>query len=232
MYQKLFSIEYNNKKFTIFMDKNNRKTFLELTKDNEYVYPKLDDFLYLNKIYNNNDFKFYSIKDFLFKEKVRIASSALAVIVSLNALPTAHALNFQVDNNAVTISNSEVLPEVFISNSKDLDQVLNYKNVSKEEVSKTIDNNSKLTPLVKEALHRILDFITQSDEKADLRIFYENVKTLEANAYTTEEFKTVFNNTAGGAYDAIANKISYIKEAPKGIYIMNYGMQLMFTIAN
>ena len=44
-YQELFKIEYNNKNFMIFLDENNRKTFLEIDKLGDYVYPELEDFI-------------------------------------------------------------------------------------------------------------------------------------------------------------------------------------------
>ena len=41
-YKKLFPIKYNNKKFMIFIDENNRQTFLEINNQGEYEYPMLD----------------------------------------------------------------------------------------------------------------------------------------------------------------------------------------------
>lgn len=53
--QKLFNIHYNDKVFTIFFCENGRKTFLELS-NGKYNYPLLNDFLNLNKIYNEKDY--------------------------------------------------------------------------------------------------------------------------------------------------------------------------------
>ena len=48
-YKKLFDIKYHNKTFTIFIDDNHRRTFLEKNDLGEYIYPTLEDFKALNK---------------------------------------------------------------------------------------------------------------------------------------------------------------------------------------
>ena len=55
IYKKLFGIEFNKKKFIIFLDENNRRTFLEMNEKGEYEYCMLEDFLVLSKIFNCNN---------------------------------------------------------------------------------------------------------------------------------------------------------------------------------
>ena len=148
--QKLFIINYNNKKFRIFIDEEKRKTFLEIDKNGEYDYPSLEDFTYLHNIYNNyNYFNCYDIRDYFYKEKVRIASGLLSVVVALNSIPGVMAKsNIEVTNEGVSISeNKEVV--VSIKDSKALDSLLGSLNPKKEEVKKAIEDNSNLNSYVK-----------------------------------------------------------------------------------
>ena len=93
--QKLFNIHYNKKVFTIFLCENGRKTFLELS-NGKYIYPLLDDFINLHKIYNGrNPFvSYYNIGDRLpkkltFRECVidftKVISVVLAGVISYNS---------------------------------------------------------------------------------------------------------------------------------------------------
>ena len=78
MYKYLFDINYNNKVFSIFLGDNNHKAFLEI-KNNKYYYPLYDDFLYLNKKFNEHNYVSFKINKFNFKEKVMIKSTAVAL---------------------------------------------------------------------------------------------------------------------------------------------------------
>ena len=82
-YKKLFNIKYNNKIFTIFLREDGRRTFLELQKDNTYIYPTLEDFTYLTELYNDKSLVDRTVK-FTFDEKVRVGAATLAVVSLLN----------------------------------------------------------------------------------------------------------------------------------------------------
>ena len=100
IYKKLFNINYNNKTFTIFLDKYGRRTFLEVSNEGKYKYPTIDDFIYLHKIYNErNPFvSYYDIGDklpvykpkkYTFKEGVldltKFISVVLAGVIGFNS---------------------------------------------------------------------------------------------------------------------------------------------------
>ena len=55
MYKELFRIRYCEKIFLVLAAPDHRKTFLEI-KDGELVYPDINDFLKLHKIFNDKSF--------------------------------------------------------------------------------------------------------------------------------------------------------------------------------
>ena len=86
-YKKLFDIKYHNKTFTIFIDDNHRRTFLEKNDLGEYIYPTLEDFKALNNIYNiHNPLIEYDLRKYFFKEKVRLTSGVLAITLLATTL--------------------------------------------------------------------------------------------------------------------------------------------------
>ncbi len=219
MYKKLFEINYNNKRFIIFIDNHKRKTFLEINNNGKYIYPSYEDFKALHNIYNNhNPFLCYDIKKYIYKEKVRLASGLLSVVVTLNSLPNAYASsNITIENEQVSISENISKPLTYIDSLDELDSILGFKTISKEEVSKAIDNNNDLDSYIKKALHDILDLMIKLDNNADLRIFYHNIKTLKSRIVTQEEFKNIYHNYAAGVYDTVNNTITICYGMPDSV---------------
>lgn len=227
-YQKLFPIEYNNKRFMIFLDECNRRTFLEIDSKGEYAYPVLEDFLSLNKIFNNREpFICYNVQKFTFKEKVKVIKgttiSLLTVLIMLNNMPRALAseIKAEVKDDNIVVS-EEVLEDkvvkesVIINDIKDLNQYLGYKRVTKELVLNAINNNPNLNTKYKRIAKNLLNAIIEKYPNTDLRIFYENIKTMEIKEYTIEEFHQAFPEAvgAGAQYNAKLNRITAINELP------------------
>ncbi|MDE5539199.1 MAG: hypothetical protein K2J20_01790, partial [Bacilli bacterium] len=217
-YKKLFNIQYNNKTFTIFIDENNRRTFLEIDEKGEYAYPDFEDFKALNEIYNNrNPFICYNVPKFTFKEKVRMTSMILAAIVASGCAIEA------VNNRGLTVNDVDSVVEVGISkftntyieikDLSELDDILGYKTISKEEIEMAIDNNDNLTPDLKSLAHQELDAILNEYPDADLRIFYENIKSLNVYMFETIEDLQKAQKLDGvaGSYSAVHNTIYLYK---------------------
>lgn len=224
-YQKLFPIDYNNKKFMLFLDENNHKTFLEIDSTGEYVYPTLEDYLALYKIFNIKEPFICYAPRFTFKEKVRVAKSSiislLTVITILNSIPTASAANIKVEEqeNSIVISEEVEQKEqqvISITDTADLEKYLGHLNVTKEMVIEAINENVNLPTKFKKIALNLLNIITEKYSNFDLRIFYENIKTMEITEYTIEEFRQTYPETpgAGAQYNALTNKITTIDEVP------------------
>lgn len=230
-YQELFKIEYNNKKFMIFLDENNRKTFLEIDKLGDYVYPILEDFIALHKIFNTKEPFICYAPRFKFTEKVRVlkgtVASLLTVVTMLNSIPTALAANTvnepelsivytEKEEPKEIIINYEIPQEetIYISDVTGLERYLGELNVTKDMVLEAINKNVKLPVKYKNIAINLLNEITNKYSNFNLRIFYENIKDMEVVEYTIEEFKEAFPDApgAGAQYNAQANRITTINE--------------------
>ena len=223
-YQKLFPIEYNNKKFMIFIDENKRKTFLEINESGEYVYPILEDFISLHKMYNTKEpFICYAPK-FTFKEKVKVLKgsvvSLLTVVIMLNNIPTALAVNqkFEVKEDELIISADELeQTSKYTAPTNVLEEIariLGDQNVTKEMVIEAINNNDNLNDKYKTIATNLLNAITDKYPNFNLIVFYENIKTMKVEEYTIEEFKEKYPEAPGGGanYNAATNQITTIDE--------------------
>ena len=221
-YQKLFPIDYNNKKFMLFLHENNHKTFLEIDSTGEYIYPTLEDYLALYKIFNIKEPFICYAPRFTFKEKVRVAKgsiiSLLTVITILNSIPNAYAsdINVEVKEDSVVISEEVEQKVISITDTTDLEKYLEHLDVTKEMVIEAINENANLPTKYKRIATNLLNAITENYPNFDLRIFYENIKTMQITEYTVEEFRQAFPEAPGGGaqYNAKTNRITTIDEVP------------------
>lgn len=220
VYKKLFNINYNNKTFTIFLDKYGRRTFLEVSNEGKYKYPTIDDFIYLHKIYNErNPFvSYYDIGDKLpvykpkkvtFKEGVldltKFISVVLAGVIGFNSF-----VSFELrKNNDKDIL--EVKPAYINScfdDAKTLDSYLGIDNVSEEDLIAVINNNPNLDDMYKEKAIMLAQHIKKEHPNTDNRIFYDNMKSIEV--YDLENNDE--NKNIAGLYNSYLNIIKVKKQ--------------------
>lgn len=220
IYKKLFNINYNNKTFTIFLDKYGRRTFLEVSNEGKYKYPTIDDFIYLHKIYNErNPFvSYYDIGDKLpvykpqkvtFKEGVldltKFISVVLAGIIGFNSF-----VSFELRKN----NDKDVLEvkPTYINNcfddAKTLDSYLGIDNVSEEDLIEVINNNPNLDDMYKEKAIMLAQHIKKEHPNTDNRIFYDNMKSIEV--YDLENNDE--NKNIAGLYNSYLNIIKVKKQ--------------------
>ncbi len=218
-YKKLFPIEFNHKKFMIFLDENKRRTFLEIDENGNYAYPSIDDFIALHNMFNQkNTHVFYAVRKFSFKEKVKKgAMGLLSVVVILSNLPRASASEFKIDaqDASFTITETDSIENLKYTNIfediSDLDDYFGSK-VSKDMVLEAINNNVNLNAKYKRIATKLLNAITAKYPDINLRIFYENIKTMNVIEYTEEEFRKIFPDAIGGGaqYNKFTNTITAI----------------------
>lgn len=220
-YKKLFNIHYNNKIFTIFIDKYGRKTFLESSEDGKYRYPNIDDFIALHKMYNERDpfICYYSVGDRLsmhnpktvtFKEyvieKTGLFSIILTGAIALSSITSNVSYNLRINNG-----NLEITPEYnysYFDDAKILDNYLGTSSVSEEELIDAINNNPNLSDYVKEHAIMLAKHIKDKYPNTDNRIFYDNIKTLKSE----ELDDNVTNKHLAGCYNILSNLIKIKKE--------------------
>lgn len=184
VYKKLFNINYNNKTFTIFLDKYGRRTFLEVSNEGKYKYPTIDDFIYLNKIYNErNPFIFYygigdklpayRPKKYTFKEGVldltKVISVALAGVISYNSL-ISFELNKNKENDVLEVKPAYI--DNYLDNADALDPYIGSDIISEEDLIAAINNNPNLDDIYKERAILLAQHIKKEHPNTDNRIFY------------------------------------------------------------
>lgn len=214
-YKKLFTITYNNKDFMLFLDENNRKTFLEINDSGEYEYPNLEDFIALNKIYNyNNPFICYNITRFKFKECVKQVKngvlSLLTVLTLINSIPSALAgeVKYEVNDKSVVLSYEPFIAgnSITITDTNDLEKYLGEINITEELIIETVNNNNKIPEDIKQIIIDEFKRYYKEHPSANYRVFYENMKVLEVVVHTEEEYRKEFSGSPGsGANFSSAN---------------------------
>ena len=97
-YRFLCNIIFNGKRFKIFSNNNSSKTFLQVLDNNSLSYPKLEDYIKLDKIYNVHKSDILYLRKFNFKPGAfykgkYIAAGVLSVIIGL--LSTSSTTNYK-----------------------------------------------------------------------------------------------------------------------------------------
>lgn len=214
--RRLFSIEYNNKKFMIFIDENDRRTFLEINNQGKYEYPMLEDFLTLHKIFNNkNPFICYNIQKFTFKECVKATKngivSLLTVITILNSMPTALAVsNIEVKENSIVITENDIdlsWKKQLLASYITLDEYLKDTNLTKELILETIDNNNDLPENIKEIARKQFIEFYEEHPNANYGKFYLNIKTLKCQILAPDEYRKIAAPGSAAYYSIYDNII-------------------------
>jgi len=215
-FKKLFSIPFHGKTFTIFVDENHRYTFLENKEEGMYSYPTLEDFVLLNKIYNEHDpFVLYNTR-YSFKEKVKIGVAFVAISVVLSGneaqaketIPLNWKIEKEQDNINLVSKELEAEKEIFsISGLDDLETYFSLEPVKYKDILEAINNNESLSKEWQERAQKLATTIYEKEPCADLRIFYLNLLTLKISEMSDEEYKEKFQNYSGACYDAQNNTI-------------------------
>ncbi len=216
----LFTIEYNNKVFAVFLTDNHRRTFLEI-KNNKYIYPNYEDYVYLNNIYNNfEEDIYYLIPEYNYQEKVRFASLIVAITTVFN-LVTTSIKNYKVENDDNKISINIVINKnndkyLKVNNVGSYDHVL--KKVTKEQVQEVIDQNPHLSFRIKNIMHLLVEELTKEYPNVDLRTYYLNALDLTVN-YVSKEKIVEESKMPGFAafYSSSQNSITVNSNAENGI---------------
>lgn len=215
VYKKLFNINYNNKTFTIFLDKYGRRTFLELTVEGKYRYPTIDDFIYLHKMYNERNpfvsyygvgykLPIYKPKKVTFKEGVldftKVISVVLAGVIGFNSF-ISFELRKNDDKDILEVKPAYV--DSCFDDAKTLDLYLGIDNISEEKLIAAINNNPNLDDMYKEKAIMLAQHIKKEHPNTDNRIFYDNMKSIEV--YDLENNDE--NKNIAGLYNSYLNII-------------------------
>lgn len=129
-----------------------------------------------------------------------------------------NALDFAVEDGAEplevdTYLDSEWLSYCYIYDMEYLDKVLDYDSVTPDDVHATIAGNPRISESYKQLMYRFLDSISSKYPDADLRVFNENLKTLEVVECTPEELMLAsISVDAYGCYVGSENRIYVLND--------------------
>lgn len=102
---------------------------------------------------------------------------------------------------------------LYIYDMEYLDMALDYKDVTLEQINEVINNNSLITPQFKKLLGEFCQSVEKKYPTADLRVMYENLKSLEVVECTKEELVThSLSFDSYGCYVRTENKIYVLKD--------------------
>ncbi len=225
--KKLFSINNNDKKFMVFLDENDRNTFLEIDSNGKFDYPLLEDYLALYKIFNvHNPYVYYHVPSFDIKSGVKVVKNGTIVLMTLitviNSIPNADAIDVETTINESSVvlyesSSAAKIKTVAIEDVDDLDKYLGTVRVTKDLILKTIAKNEKIPEEVKKIAIEEFEQIYKVHPTANYRVFYENLKTLDVNVFSEEEYNKKYPLGSSANYDSITNSINIKEGAPKDI---------------
>lgn len=244
VYQRLFNIKYNNKTFTIFIDRYGRRTFLELTDSGDYEYPLLDDFMKLHRVYNehnlfvsHNNLSTYPIgatlpihrkksRKTIFKEAVRVFTGAIAlemaILIGANTIagmPTSRNFQLVKDNDSYKVVIGYV-NGTLINSTDELDEILGYDSVAKEEIIEAINTNNKIPTYYKTYAINLINYMTNKYPETDARIFYENVKDVLVRVVA----KSGMSKYVAGTYNAYDNVTSLREDYAESEQVITHEM--------
>ena len=218
-FKRLFQIKYNNKYFDIFIDSYNRKTFLEVV-NNKYKYPLFEDFVVLNKIYNQKDLFVFNEErlrrhqerniNYYFKEFVRLSIGNYALLLSVlygislvTGVIDGRIIKLKIDKNKVNLD-VQFLEGTIVNHISELDDILGYKDISIEEVINTINMNENIPEEYKKYAIDLVNFIHNKYPETDMRIYYENMKNMIIRVSNQENM----GEHIAGTYNCYSNVTS------------------------
>ncbi len=201
-YQKIARVFYRNRVFDVFRDQRHNKTFLEVQEKNgeeEYHFPTLSDYLYLNHLYNQKRTTVLESKKLHFKVQIIVAGTliSLGIIGSVGAEKIhTHLVRQKYENweahleeiNEVTDEYTQKEKEIEIYDNDVLSK-FGFQDVSFDDVFETLENNSNLDSTSKEDIREFILLLQTKAPDIDLRIFNENLKLLTVQKEDNSKFR-------------------------------------------
>lgn len=112
-----------------------------------------------------------------------------------------------------TYLESDRLKYLFIYDMDYLDKALNYDNVCLEDFNNVINSNNKISEKFKKILYKYCENVTTKYPDIELRVLYENLKTLEVVECDERELlKKTLSIDSSGCYIRTENKIYVPKD--------------------
>ncbi len=166
-------------------------------------------------MYNKQDpFVMHNVKEYTFKEKVKVEALLLAVSVSLSSCgiekekPQEEPLLLE-SSKEIETSNLETTKKIEIDNWElevGEEEIVVADDSTKNSQYIAIKFLDELDEYFKSLAHNLAVAIYENNPDADLRVYYYHLKNLEAEAMSEEEYEEKFQDYSGATYNSKENK--------------------------
>ncbi len=214
-YKKILRVQYHNKIFDVFSDKNHKRTFLEVKKENQkeiYFYPEFKDYLYLNATYNKKDDGILYAKKYRFEPKITLLKTIITLEIAslvylgpaaINRIKSMHftnAITKELEEGSYGKGNTTI----YIYDSSVLDKI-NLERCTFSELYETLQENEKIPEKYRSYIYEFINRLEERLPYLDLRILNENLKTLSFNIIPNELWE---RDNIAGWYKRVENQIT------------------------
>ena len=237
-YRKIVQFSYNNQKYNMYLDKNNRRFFMKVNSDGSLSYLTGDELIEMSKLFIKNSDILMIGKDF---EKINIVPKILTISGAV-LLTSSLLFNFlskeskisSSDNNHISLSEEDLKKyistydeeeksqdyyydeennKLYIYNLEYIDNVIKEDNISLDDIKETIQNNKKIPGEYKDLLSEYSERVVSNYPDADLRVFYNNLQTMEIVECSKQAmFDETLNVNCSGYYDRKHNRIYVLED--------------------
>ncbi len=233
-YRKVVTFEYNKNKYNMYLDNNNKRFFLKVDDEGNLYYITTKELLMFIKMFSTVPTILEAKGDFS-KNKIKIVpkvlSGGIAVILSVSTLTSCvsayneeqletegivliseeNARNYISTDEVFTLENltvdsySEYGNNINIYDMDYIDLIYDKEKVSINDVINVINDNQLIAPKFKELLYEYCVSLNSNYPDVELRVLYENLKTLEIKEVSEKEIAEVTGAGSLGCYDRVNN---------------------------
>lgn len=211
MARKMFRINYNGKYFDLFTNENHHISFLEVV-DGKYIMPCDEDIAYLNGIYNNYDHTIKYNRGLRYKVCTALALVLLSTEVGLVGKTMSNIS--PVAEKSIELSIQRFFKDEFNSREQ-LDLFYGDEVITREDVLEVI-HKSSMDNHFKNIAIDVLDLNLKLDPEINLRIYYENLKSLNIIIDSLDEISKNHKNSTI-AYFSVLLREMHLCESDKNL---------------
>lgn len=227
IFSKIIRFQYQGKTYEMFQNDDYQIAFLEVTQDNKYYYPSYDTLVSFLRIFSKDStIKFITNKK---RKKVKfkpaliigastvfISSLLLSKICIENHINTQHVQNFALEYGSNSEEDFYITEDyqlvksskrITVYDTDCLTYFLGYENPDVQTIIDYINSSKKFDTSMKEFLIEYVSTLCNYYPDLELRIFYENLKTLKIRSFTNEE-ELLIENSVSAFYNVKENEIA------------------------
>ena len=241
-YRQVLKFNYKNHEYVMLLDNDNKRFFLKIIGD-KLTYLTDEEYIDLTIFFASNPKIMKVVGKKKIKLIPSIISGGITTILTFSVLTSCFkSSENQVNNlfpdkttseivkdeedfkNIMSLSDSQTIDSendtyeykghtLYIYDKDYLDLVFKNENITYGMLCRQIDMNVNIPSDFKSILYDYCLALTTKHPNVDLRVFYNNLKTLEVETCTSEEIelKTGISDSYG-CYDSFKNKIYVIKD--------------------